>query len=214
MEEVALVTGAAEGIGRAIALGLLAEGMEVWIIDVHDPQGPEGRFARVDVTDEVALSALIAEVRPDVLVNNAGGGGHIPPHFPDASPDQWGAVLDLNLRAAMRATQLALEYGAHAVVNIASVAGTEEGPHAAPEYAAAKAGLIRFTTALADLRAARVNCIVPGWIATPRGLAEAAAMTPQEREAAGPMVSMPTIVNAVIGLTRDDAARGRIDVLR
>jgi NAD(P)-dependent dehydrogenase (short-subunit alcohol dehydrogenase family) len=94
------------------------------------------------------------------------------------------------------------------------VAGTEEGPHAAPEYAAAKAGLIRFTTALADLRAARVNCIVPGWIATPRGLAEAAAMTPQEREAAGPMVSMPTIVNAVIGLIRDGAARGRIVVLR
>jgi NAD(P)-dependent dehydrogenase (short-subunit alcohol dehydrogenase family) len=122
--------------------------------------------------------------------------------------------LDLNLRAAMRATQLALEHGARAIVNIASVAGIEEGPHPSPEYAAAKAGLIRFTTALADLQAARVNCIVPGWIATPRGLAEASEMTPEERAAAGPMVPMQTIVSAVIDLIRDEAARGRIVVLR
>jgi hypothetical protein len=54
-----------------------------------------------------------------------------------------------------------------------------------------------------------VNCVVAGWIATPRGLAEAAAMTPQEREAAGPLVPMQTIVRAVIDLIRDDAARGR-----
>jgi NAD(P)-dependent dehydrogenase (short-subunit alcohol dehydrogenase family) len=209
-----MVTGAAEGIGRAIALGLLAEGMDVWVIDIHDPEGLEGKFARVDVTDEHALSALIAEVRPNVLVNNAGGGGHVPPHFPEAPPARWGALLDLNLRAAMCATQLALEHGARAIVNVASVAGIEDGPHRSPEYAAAKAGLIRFTKALAGLHTARINCIVPGWIATPRGLAEAAAMTPQEREAAGPMVSMHPIVDAVIDLIRDETAHGRVVVLR
>jgi NAD(P)-dependent dehydrogenase (short-subunit alcohol dehydrogenase family) len=214
VSEVALVTGAAEGIGRAIALGLLAQGMDVWIADIHDPEGPEGRFARVDVTDEAALSALIAQARPDILVNNAGGGGHIPPHFPEAAPDQWGALLDLNLRAAMRATQLALEHGARAIVNVSSVAGIEEGPQPSPEYSAAKAGLIRFTTALGDLPSARVNCVAPGWIATPRGLAEAEAMTPQERQVAGPMVPMETIVNAVIDLIQDHTARGRIVVLR
>ena len=49
---VALVTGAAVGIGRAIALALLAEGMVTWLADVQDPEGSEGRFVRVDVTDE------------------------------------------------------------------------------------------------------------------------------------------------------------------
>jgi NAD(P)-dependent dehydrogenase (short-subunit alcohol dehydrogenase family) len=214
MPEVALVTGAAEGIGRAIALGLLEQGMDVWIADIHAPEGPEGRFARVDVTDDIALSTLIAEARPDVLVNNAGGGGHIEPHFPEASPEQWGALLDLNLRAAMRATQLALAHGAQSIVNIASVAGIEQGPQRSPEYSAAKAGLIRFTTALADLEAARVNCVVPGWIATPRGVAEAAAMTPHEREAAGPMVPMETVVATVVELIRDPNARGRVVVRR
>ena len=73
-------------------------------------------------------------------------------------------------------------------MNIASVAGIETIPHRSPAYAAAKAGLIRFTTAYDG--PARVNCIVPGWIATPRGLREAAAMTDAERAAAGPMVAM------------------------
>jgi 3-oxoacyl-[acyl-carrier protein] reductase len=108
----------------------------------------------VDVTDDPALSALIAEAEPDILVNNAGGGGHIAPHFPEATYDQWGGLLDLNLRAAMRATQLALLRGARAIVNIASAAGIDEGPQPSPEYGAAKAGMIRFTTALSDLERA------------------------------------------------------------
>jgi hypothetical protein len=59
-----------------------------------------------------------------------------------------------------------------------------------------------------------VNCIVPGWIATPRGLREAAAMTDAERAAAGPMLAMETITAAVIDLLADDTARGRAVVLR
>jgi NAD(P)-dependent dehydrogenase (short-subunit alcohol dehydrogenase family) len=62
---VALVTGAAVGIGRAIALALLAEGMDTWLADVQDPAGPEGRFVRVDVTDIAALHRLIVEAKPD-----------------------------------------------------------------------------------------------------------------------------------------------------
>ena len=112
----------------------------------------------------------------------------------------------------MVATQLAVEHGARSIVNIASVAGIETGPHRSPAYAAAKAGLIRFTTAYYG--PARVNCIVPGWIATPRGLREAAAMTGAERAAAGPMVAMEAITAAVSELLADHTARGRVVVLR
>src|SRR3954471_7030292 len=167
---VALVTGAAVGIGRAIALALLADGMDTWLADVQDPEGPEGRFVRLDVSDDIALREVIGEVRPDVLVNNAGG-------IPAGSSEV--EILDLNLRSAMVATRLAVEQGAGAIVNIASVAGIENQSHRSPAYAAAKAGLIRFTTAYDG--PARVNCVVPGWIATPRGLREAAAMTNAER---------------------------------
>jgi NAD(P)-dependent dehydrogenase (short-subunit alcohol dehydrogenase family) len=200
---VALVTGAAVGIGRAIALALLAEGMDTWIADAQDPEGAEGRFARLDVTDDAALRRLIVEAKPEVLVNNAGG---IPAGRSELE------ILDLNLRSALMATTLASEHGASTIVNIASVAGIETIPHASPAYAAAKAGLIRFTTAYDG--PARVNCIVPGWIATPRGLREAAAMTDAERAAAGPMVAMETITAAVIELLADDTARGRVVVLR
>ena len=200
---VALVTGAAVGIGRAIALALLAEGMDTWLADAQDPEGAEGRFARVDVTDDAALRRLIVEAKPEALVNNAGG---IPAGRSEVE------ILDLNLRSAVMATTLALEHGASMIVNIASVAGIETIPHSSPAYAAAKAGLIRFTTAYDG--PARVNCIVPGWIATPRGLREAAAMTEAERAAAGPMVAMETITAAVIKLLGDGTARGRIVVLR
>src|SRR5919112_5290693 len=200
---VALVTGAAVGIGRAIALALLAEGMDTRLADVQDPEGPEGRFVRVDVTDDAALRALIVETKPDVLVNTAGG---IPAGRSEVD------ILDLNLSSALVATMLAVEHGARAIVNIASVAGIETTPHRSPAYAAAKAGLIRFTTAYDG--PARVNCIVPGWIATPRGLREAAAMSDAERAAAGPMVAMDTITAAVSDLLADPTARGRVVVLR
>jgi NAD(P)-dependent dehydrogenase (short-subunit alcohol dehydrogenase family) len=77
----------------------------------------------------------------------------VPPHFPDASPAQWGATLDLSLRGAMLATQLVLEpmrrAGGGAVLNVASTAGPGLAAYVSPEYGAAKAGLIRFTATVA-----------------------------------------------------------------
>ena len=55
------------------------------------------------------IRRLIETAEPQILVNNAGGGGHIPPHFSDATPEQWSVTLYLNLVAPMLATQLALE---------------------------------------------------------------------------------------------------------
>jgi NAD(P)-dependent dehydrogenase (short-subunit alcohol dehydrogenase family) len=188
--EVALVTGGAAGAGRAIADRLRADGYEVVIADVDgDPP--------VDVSDPAQLTAAIEAARPAVLVNNAGGGGHVEPHYPEASPEEWGFWLDLNLRAPMLATQVALRLGARAVVNVASSAGARTGRHVSPEYAASKAGLIRFTTALDD---PRVSCLIPDWILTERAERELAAMTPEERAAAPEPIPLDVLADAVMTL--------------
>ena len=152
--ERAVVTGAGIGTGRAIALALADAGAHVVVSDVDDEggrrtaadAGDRARFVHADLLRVDDVRALIDAAQPTILVNNAGGGGHIPPHFPAASPDERGATLDLNLRAPMLTTQLALgpmrRAGRGAIVNVASTAGLgwERGP--SPEYAAATAGLI------------------------------------------------------------------------
>jgi NAD(P)-dependent dehydrogenase (short-subunit alcohol dehydrogenase family) len=233
---VAVVTGAARETGRAIAHALAAERAIVVIADVDAEHGEEAvrsieeaggcaAFAATDVTDDAALRDLISRAGrehgggPHVLVNNTGGWGAA--GFPEASAEQWSATLDLNLRSAMLATQLVLGpmrvAGGGAVVNIASSAGIATDAYASPEYAAAKAGLIRFTTALADLRdllGVRVNCVVPHWIATERGKAELAGMSAAERAAEPPQVPMGEVTGTVIEFVRDDAMAGRVVELR
>jgi NAD(P)-dependent dehydrogenase (short-subunit alcohol dehydrogenase family) len=209
----ALVTGGAAGTGRAIARRLAEHGAHVVVTDI-DPRGEAlarelgGRFVRADITDPDP--ELFAGV--DVLVNNAGG-GHVPPLYPEAPPEVWSAKLDLNLRAPMLATQLALRAGATAIVNIASSAGAEDTPHALPEYAAAKAGLIRFTTALKTPPGVRINCIVVGWIRTERAVEELRAMTASERAAAPPTIAMEDVADAVVRLVEDDALNHHVLVL-
>jgi NAD(P)-dependent dehydrogenase (short-subunit alcohol dehydrogenase family) len=229
--KVAIVTGAAVGSGRAIALRLGAEGADVVVADV-DAAGGEAtaaaiadaggraRFVRADLREGHDVEALVGGAEPQILVNNAGGGGHVPPHFPDASPAQWGGTLDLNLRGAMLATQLSLEpmrrCGGGAVVNVASTAGLGLAPYQSPEYGAAKAGLIRFTACLADLReriGVRVNCVVPDWIATERAQAELARMSAEERAATPPPLPLDDISGAVLSLVQDEGLSGRVMVL-
>jgi NAD(P)-dependent dehydrogenase (short-subunit alcohol dehydrogenase family) len=233
---VALVTGAAAGTGRVIARRLAADGARVVVADldpsggqetarVIEEQGGRAWSVEADMTSHEHIRRMIAVAEHDagglhVLVNNAGGGGHVEPHFPQAGHDQWRATLELNLGGPMLATQLALDpirrAGGGVVVNIASTAGIGLGPHASPEYAAAKAGLIRFTSSLAGLReqmGVRVNCIVPDWIATDRALEELARMTAAERAAAPTPRPPEEIAAAVVDFVREEDHCGRVMVM-
>jgi 3-oxoacyl-[acyl-carrier protein] reductase len=223
--KVAIVTGAAMGIGRAVAQRLAQEGAQVVVSDVESERGKEaaaelgGLFVRADVTNDDELRRMFETAERfgggiDVLVNNAGGVWD--PLYPAAPPDHWQRVLDVNLRAVMLATQLALEplrrRGGGAIVNVASVAGLGAGPHGAPEYAAAKAAVVRLTAALESLAVEniRVNCICPDYVDTPavqRGLAE---MSDAERAQVPDLVAPEAIAGGVLDLIRDDSLAGRV----
>jgi NAD(P)-dependent dehydrogenase (short-subunit alcohol dehydrogenase family) len=235
---VAVVTGAGAETGRAIALRLAAGGALVVVADIDraaaeataaaiEEQGGTAAAIATDVTDDDDITRMIefagrdggGRAGPHILVNNAGGWGEA--NYPQATPAQWSSTLDLNLRAAMLATQLALEpmraAGGGVVVNIASTAGIGSEPYASPDYGAAKAGLIRFTTSLGGLREemnVRVNCIVPDWIATDRAHGELERMTAAERTATGPLVPMADVAAAVIAFVGDDELAGRVVLLR
>jgi NAD(P)-dependent dehydrogenase (short-subunit alcohol dehydrogenase family) len=222
---VALVTGGGAGLGRFIAERLVAADARVVVADLASKEGgSEVAFVGCDVRVPADVEAAIEAVCSrhgglDLLVNNAGGVGAA--HYPDASFASWRAILDLNLTGPMLATQLALEpmraRGGGAVVNIASSAGLGLAPYDSPDYGAAKAGLIRFTSTVASLRETmnvRVNCVVPDWIGLERAHAELAAMSPEEQAAAPPFVEPSAIADVVADLACDESLAGRVVVMR
>jgi 3-oxoacyl-[acyl-carrier protein] reductase len=183
-KQVALVTGASRGIGRAIALTLAQKGFVVIgtatsesgaqaITEALAPHG--GRGAVLNVNDGAAVDALIdAIVKQDggiqVLVNNAGiTKDMLAMRLKD---EDWDAVLDTNLKAVFRASRAVMRpmmkqrYGR--IVNITSVVGAS-GNAGQANYAAAKAGLIGMTKTIAHEVARRgvtVNAVAPGFIET------------------------------------------------
>jgi NAD(P)-dependent dehydrogenase (short-subunit alcohol dehydrogenase family) len=216
---VAVVTGGAIGTGRAIALALAAAGAEVVICDIDTTGAQEtaamatsGRCpaVTVDVTVPHQVGRLIRDVRPQILVNNAGGGGHMPPHFPDAPREHWQRLTTLNLLAPMWATQEALgpmrADGRGAIVNMASTAGLGLARYQSPEYGAAKAGLVRFTSALTGTANVRINCLVPDRVATER-------VSEAERATVPPPIPLEAVVAGTLRLITDDNLGGRVLVL-
>ena len=223
---VAVVTGAAVGIGRAIAQAVTAEGARTVVADVdatelaHTAQliradGGDAVPVRADDTDADDVAAVIDAAGDEaiaLLVNNAGGANAST--WPDADANQWGAIIDLNLRAAMLVTQLALpKLRGGVVVNTASTAALGFDEAASPEYAAAKAGLIRFTTTV-RVSGVRVNGIAPDWIHTPRAERELAAMTPAEQANAPDWIPMSDVCDQVLRFVHDDSLTNQVVVLR
>lgn len=177
MPRRALVTGAARGIGLAVARRLGQDGVDVAGVDVAPPAGEDGRafasFHLCDVSDAAAVGALAeATGSVDVLVNSAGIVG---PNMPtwEVSDDAWRRTLAINLdgvfhmaRAYVPAMRAA---GWGRVVNIASIAGKEGNPNLAA-YSASKAAVIGFTKSLAKELATSgvlVHSVAPAVIATP-----------------------------------------------
>lgn len=178
--QLCVVTGAASGIGRAVALRLASEGARVLALDldagglerlVADADQPVDAQA-VDITDAVALGALSdALSRADVLVNVAGiMDGFLPAGEVDDAT--WDRVLAVNLTAPMRLSRAVLGGMAArrrgAIVNVASEAGLKGGC-AGAAYTASKHGLIGLTKNTAFLYATkgvRANAVAPGPVAT------------------------------------------------
>jgi NAD(P)-dependent dehydrogenase (short-subunit alcohol dehydrogenase family) len=177
---VALITGGAKGIGRAIARHLVSSGWQVSIIDLAD-SGLNRAFSREravfviegDVRDEeTASNAVEATVhrygRLDGVVSNAGIMIRKP--LRQLTLSEWHRVLDTNLTAAFllaRAAEKPLRKAHGAIVTIASTRALMSEPNT-ESYSASKGGLLALTHALAISLApdVRVNCVSPGWIET------------------------------------------------
>ncbi len=175
----ALVTAAAQGIGRASALAFAAEGAEVLASDVNaaklaELDGLEGIVTRpLDVTDAAAIEGLAREIAPvDVLMNVAGFVHH--GSILECEEGDWDFSLDLNVKSMYRTIRAflpgMLERGAGSIVNVSSVASSIRGLPNRTAYGASKAAVIGLTKAVAAdfiRQGIRCNAICPGTVQSP-----------------------------------------------
>jgi 3-oxoacyl-[acyl-carrier protein] reductase len=180
--EIALVTGASRGIGKAIAIALGKKGARVVgtatsqagadsISDYLKSEGIDGTGLVLDVTDQDSIDNMMAQAgSPTILVNNAGiTRDNLMMRM---KQDEWDAIIDTNLTSVFRLTKACLRGMIKArkgrIISIASVVGATGNPGQA-NYAAAKAGIIGFSKSLAreiGSRGITVNVVAPGFIDT------------------------------------------------
>src|SRR5215207_6873139 len=185
--KLAVITGAATGIGRSTALLFAQEGATVAIGDINEAGGRQtaadieaagGRasFVGCDVTEAAAVEVLMRSAAEtmggiDVIINNAGAqrSGRVT----EFAESEWDLLMRVNPRSCFLGVKYGVPYlkerGGGSIVNVASLAGLKGGPGMSA-YSASKGAIIAFTKALAMELAPdniRVNCICPGWIDTP-----------------------------------------------
>jgi len=231
-DKVAIVTGAAAGMGRAAALGFAVEGAAVVVNDVDEArlltladeiEAAGGRVALApgDITDLATAGLLVERAEADfgaadILFNYAGGDPDPAPQtsFVEQGEDFWERMIAMNLTSTLRTCRAVLPgmmaRGAGRIVNTGAVAGKIGGPNMAL-YSAVKGGVIGFTKALA-LEAApygiTVNCVCPGPIATPGLTRVLADKVPEEIVSIVPLHRVGTpeeVASAVLYLSSDEA---------
>jgi 3-oxoacyl-[acyl-carrier protein] reductase len=183
---VALITGAATGIGRAAAIALAAAGYDVAInysrsekeaaetATLAQEKGAKTLVVKADVADDASVREMLAAVERefgqlDALINNAGTTTNVrPKDFEGITAEEWDRVFAVNVRGTFQVTRAAtpmLKASKGSIVNTASIVGLRPGPQPLP-YAASKAAVVSLTKLLAlnlgpDVR---VNAVAPGWM--------------------------------------------------
>ncbi|MCO5762544.1 MAG: SDR family NAD(P)-dependent oxidoreductase [Gammaproteobacteria bacterium] len=186
--KVAIVTGAAGNLGRAVCQALASQGASIALLGLHAEGleaarpglGESAAFA-VDLTDPQAMERTVTAVRErfggiDILANIAGGFTMGPPLH--QTPDQdWDRMMDLNARTVFNACRAVIPHllaaGGGRIVNVAARAALKGQGHMAP-YCASKAVVIRLTESLAEEHrddGINVNCVLPGTLDTPENRA-------------------------------------------
>lgn len=235
----ALVTGGAQGLGRAFTTILLHNGAKVLFTDVNQALGQgtlkelqtlfgqnNVAFIKADVTSEAQMVEAFDMVkstfgRLDIVVNNAGIGGE--------GPDVWEKCIDINLKGTIRCSRLAIDRlskskggNGGVIVNIASAGGLRPQPYG-PVYAATKSGLIMYTRSLAankELQAqdgVRVHALCPSFVDT----AMLHAMTDTPGVVTDPdkaralvqhigVLSADTVAEGLLELVTDDSKNGAV----
>jgi NAD(P)-dependent dehydrogenase (short-subunit alcohol dehydrogenase family) len=185
--KVAIITGAATGIGRATALLFAREGASVVVADINEydaqrtvadieDQGADARFVQTDVSQAEDMQALMERAAEemggiDVIVNNAGAqrSGAVT----EFEESEWDLLMRVNPRSCFLGAKYGVPYlrerGGGSIVNVSSLAGLKGGP-GMTAYSASKGAIIAFTRALAEELSPdniRANSVCPGWIDTP-----------------------------------------------
>lgn len=230
---IALVTGAARGIGNAICHALAHEGAAILATDLIVEEGEalvgtlvaaghRAVFRRQDVTDEAGWDAIFAEAAPpfgpiDILVNNAGIA--LPGSIEEQSFADWRRTMAVNLDAVFLGTRAAVRHmkaRGGAIVNLSSIEGIVGNPHV-PAYNASKGG-VRLLTKSAALHCARagypvrINSLHPGYVATPMVIGalpfvpDDFAEKARERTPMGRFGEAAEIARAVVFLASEDAS--------
>ncbi len=205
-EKTAIVTGAAQGIGKVVAQKLAREGANVVIADIQgerlieaaDDIGKIGRAClgiKTDVSDEEDVFKMVEKTlarfgRIDILINNAGGRINTPLSLELTTREQWNRVIAVNLTGTFLCCKAILPHMKNnrsgKIVNVSSKAGRTAGLSTTPAYASAKAGILRLTRQLAfemGPYGININAIAPGFTSSgPKWEQDVWSLVPKERK--------------------------------